>query len=610
MAAVNRYTNIEPARYNPMSLQELMLAPQYKRTQHDQLLQAGASLNEELLKADPLDIHADAVKGEQDRLGNSIQSQVDLLSKEGFNPNSKQAFFDLNKQYNQAVAPTGTIGKANTAKMTLAANKKAHIDAAVKEGFSMDEALMNWQEHEKKYIDEYKATGDIKPISSLGNPKYVDYLDEANKLFKDAGFTERDLAGGMVSQIITTDPRGQYVLNKSGGKITKNNIQQLTSAVEWLNSNVNNPNSEIGKSIRYQGKNPNQVLQEIGNLAEIHIEDSQKSDYSQTITGFKSAKELGVGLDGSTAFTAMEATNVKRFNDSLSSALSDIIDGKEVSVMIGNNTKSVNASNAAGFNTIGTTSGGGEFKKELANVENTLNAKQKAQYDNIYDVLMSNDNVATLLNDKYSPEVAQEIQNYVTKYSDVLRQDIIVQGDIVKTYGNSTGINSKSSKDIDTYNKTNRADLQYSYDGKEYTFNELPEEVRLQYDKAIYQGTMSPKNFRGFGKESNSDLYVSPHVYTLVDPNTGETEKLLVGRPSHERVGVDWKADKIFNKAYQETITTPLKEIYYPEIGAIVKYNPDNKSTPFILKSPRTGKTTAVDDVTLQNAIIQTLTKQ
>jgi len=287
MATPNRFANIQAARYNPMSLQELMMVPQYKRTQHDNLLEAGSALNMELMKVDSLDIHSDAVRKEQERLSNGIQSQVDLLSSEGFNPSSKQAFFDLNNQYSKAVSPTGTLGMANIAKKTLAANKKDHVDAAVKEGFSMDEALMNWQIHEKKYIDEYKATGEIKEISSLGNPKYVDYLDESMKLFKDAGFTERDLTGGAISQIITTDPRGQYILNKSGGKITRDNISQLEGAVEWLNNNIQNPNSEIGKSIAYQGKNPNQVLQEIGNLAEVYVEDSQKSDYSQTITGFK-----------------------------------------------------------------------------------------------------------------------------------------------------------------------------------------------------------------------------------------------------------------------------------------------------------------------------------
>jgi len=286
MAKVNRYTNIQPAQYNPMSLQELMLVPQYKRTQHDNLLEAGSAINEGLLQVNPLDIHSDAARKEQEKISNSIQSQVDLLSKEGFNPNSKQAFFDLNKQYNQAIAPTGTLGRINNAKQILEANKKAHIDAAIKEGFTGDAALRNWQQHEQKYIQEYQETGKINPISELGAPKYVDYLDTATNLFKDAGFTELDLAGGVISRLVTTDPKGQYVLNEGGGKITKNNIGQLTKAVEWLNNNITNPNSQIGQSIQYEGKSPLQVLNEIGNLAEVYVNSSQKNDYTRTMTNF------------------------------------------------------------------------------------------------------------------------------------------------------------------------------------------------------------------------------------------------------------------------------------------------------------------------------------
>lgn len=608
MPTINRYTDIQPARYNPMSLQELMLVPQYKRTQHDNLLEAGSALNEGLLQADPLDIHSDAVRAEQERIGNSIQSQVDLLAKEGFNPNSKQAFFDLNKQYNQAISPTGLLGKANIAKKTLLANKKAHIDAAVKEGFSMDEALMNWQKHEQKYIDEYKATGEIQEIGSLGNPKYVDYLDEATKIFKDAGFTERDLAGGMISQIVTTDPRGQYILNTGGGKITRNNIDQLQDAVDWLNNNISNPNSEIGKSIAYQGKDPNQVLQEIGNLANVYIEDSQKNDYSRTITGYKSAKELGLlGMEGNVAHTTTEASNVKRFDNTLSNALDDVINGKLIQVATESNLNSVNPSNVGSFSAFGTTGNSAKFKSQAATIENSLTSSEKERYDNIYQTLLENDmSASAIIYDKYHPEVVKDVQEYLKKYNtNILRQDTIIQGDIVKTYGESTGVNSKSVSDIDRYNKMNRANLKYSYDGKEYDFNDLPENIRLQFDKAIYTGYMSPKNFIGADKQSNSDLYVSPHVYTIVDPDTGKTEELLVGRTSGERKSPEFQADRRFNLLYQKALSNPFKNIDASEFGVNIKYNPESRQHPYIITSKSTGQKEAMDETTLHNAIYQ-----
>lgn len=594
MAGINRYTNAEPARYNPMSLQELMLTPQYKRSQHDMLLEKSSNLETEIANINPLNIHSDAAKVEQENLYSSINDQVENINREGFNSNSKQNFLKVNRDYQKAISPTGNIGKINNAKKTLDINKKEHIDAAIKEGFTPQQALMNWQNHEKKYEDEFRATGAITPIGQLGNPKYVDYLEEANKIFKEAGLTTRDLAGGMISQLITTDPNGQYILNTGGGKVTSNNIEQLGEAVKWLNNNINDPNSTMGQSIAYQGKSPNQVLSEIGNMANIHIKDSQKNTYSRTMTGFKSNKELGVGESGSSAYTTTEASNVVRFNEGLINSLDNIIKGGNTVGKVGFSSGSSSLSPGVSAN----------FKDgEKANVQNSLNTEQKEMYDKVYQTLVQNDNANSLIYDKYSPEVVQEVKTHMSKYANILKQDVIIQSDIVKVYGDSMGSNTKPASDIDKHIKTNKLNLQYSYDGKEYTYNELPKEVRLNFDKAVYTGYMSPQNFRGYGKDSNKELYVSPHVYTIEDPDTGKASELLVGRTSKERNSKDFKVSRLYNNVYQNTMDMPLKETYFPEIGAIVKYNPENEDTPYIVKSRQSGKSTAVDDATLQEFI-------
>tara|TARA_R110002124_G_scaffold281430_1_gene455694 strand:- start:49649 stop:51472 length:1824 start_codon:yes stop_codon:yes gene_type:complete len=600
MAVVNRYTNIEPARYNPMSLQELMMAPQYKRNQNDKLLEASSGLETEIAKIDPLDIHSDVAKQEQERLYNSINEQTDLLNKEGFNPNSKQNFLKLNKEYQTAISPTGPIGKINNAKKILDTNKKAHIDTAVKEGFTPEQALMNWKKHEQKYADEFKATGKVSPITELGNPEYVDYLDSATKIFKDAGFTERDLAGGLISQIITTDPKGQYVLNQGGGKITNNNIGQLQEAVAWLNNNINNPNSTMGQSIAYQGKTSNQVLSEIGNLAKVYIEDSQKNDYSRTITGFKSAKELGLNQEGNAKYITTDASNIKRFDSDLSTKLTEIIDNKVININRPT-TNSVTPSNAAGFNAIGTTSTGFEQKKETASIENRLTDKQKKEYDDIYNILNTGDDAVMLISDKYDPAIVRKVNDYIQNTGNLLKQNAIIQDDFVKEYGTSTGATSKTRGEIDEYIKTNKSHLQYSYKGKEYsTFNELPDDVRAKFEKAKYVGYMSPKNFEGIHKESNKDLYVSPHVYDLYDEDNDTTEPLLVGRATGERNSPEFIADRDFNKIYQSKYR-PKKEFYIPTIGVNVKY--DNDSDMYILNDPKSGNKTSMDEISLQNWI-------
>ena len=80
MAVVNRYTQRTPARYNPRSFQELMTAPAYMREQHDNIEAGMAELETAIAQVDPLDLHSNEAKLEQERLYNSITEQADILN--------------------------------------------------------------------------------------------------------------------------------------------------------------------------------------------------------------------------------------------------------------------------------------------------------------------------------------------------------------------------------------------------------------------------------------------------------------------------------------------------------------------------------------------------
>ncbi len=600
MATVNRYTNIEPAKYNPMSLQELMLAPSYKRNQHDKLLENSETIDTELAKVDPLDIHAEAAAKERQKILDGVNNQVELLNRDGFNNNSKSNFMKLNREYKNALSPTGSLGKINAAKQALNTAKKAHIDQAIEEGFSPEEAQMNWQQHEQSYIDEYKATGEVTPISNLSSPKYVDYITEANNIFKAAGLTERDLAGGSISRIITTDPRGQYILNEGGGKITKTNRPHLEEAIKWLNNNINNPNSDLGKSIAYQGKSPSQVLSEIGNLAKVHLDDSQGNDYTRTITGFKSAKELGIDDQnlGDLSYASTDAQNITRFNEDMSNSLKNIIQGNLVSNSDG--IKNINRSVGLGpipFDT----------KREKASFKNSMSESQRAQYDKLYNGLK---NIRPELA-AYGPdsiESAKIISEYVENTGNMLHQDIIITDDLVKEYGNSTGSNPKSKDDMLEGIKTTRTHRKYAINGEEMDYDDLPSEIKIAINegKVDYSGYMSPKNFRGFGKDSNKDLYVSPHILNYYDED-GESVEILVGRETGDSAKPDFKADRQFNDIYVNTKMTPNIPYKKEDLGANITYVPnsdDPSNGKYVLQSlTDPNRNEIVDESTLQSML-------
>ena len=58
MSTPNRYTRLQNTTYQPRSLQELMMVPQYKRQQHDTLTSSIAQYETQLAQADSLDVHS------------------------------------------------------------------------------------------------------------------------------------------------------------------------------------------------------------------------------------------------------------------------------------------------------------------------------------------------------------------------------------------------------------------------------------------------------------------------------------------------------------------------------------------------------------------------
>ena len=119
MGAVNRYSNIQPARYTPRTLQELMVAPSYMREQHNQLDESRGALEASLAQVDPLAVHSDLAKRKQQELYDQMNQQAEQLASKGFTPTSKSDFIRLNKQYQQEVGPTGSLGKIQAAKKAM-----------------------------------------------------------------------------------------------------------------------------------------------------------------------------------------------------------------------------------------------------------------------------------------------------------------------------------------------------------------------------------------------------------------------------------------------------------------------------------------------------------
>src|SRR4030066_107203 len=101
---INRYTNIQPARYTPRTLQELMMVPAYKRQQHDLLDVSSADLEQKIGELQSLKTDDPIVQAEQQKLKEKLTNQSDILATKGFTSTSKSDFQKLNSDYHPFVA--------------------------------------------------------------------------------------------------------------------------------------------------------------------------------------------------------------------------------------------------------------------------------------------------------------------------------------------------------------------------------------------------------------------------------------------------------------------------------------------------------------------------
>ena len=308
--SVNRYTKLTPAKFDPYSFQELMAVPAYKREQHDNLDAGIAEIEGKLAEVDPLDVHSNLAKQEQERLYNDLLSQRDKLSSEGFNQRNRGDFLKLNKDYQQTVGPMGTIGKINQAKKQFELEKKSYIANAIKMGYSPEDAAANWDDEALKYTDSFKTDGIVKNIESFYAPEYVNAKKELVDLFSKAGISQTDIAN-LGTSYFKKDENGKYVITTKGYKKAGSNVNQLQAAVDYMNNQVLDPNSKVGKSIKHQRRTSDEVLKEISGLGNVFMKTNNAEGKGATISNVQNETGGSIKQNNSGGTSAI-TTNTKK----------------------------------------------------------------------------------------------------------------------------------------------------------------------------------------------------------------------------------------------------------------------------------------------------------
>ena len=618
--ATNRYTDITPAVYDPMSMQEIMMAPMLKRKQHDQVSADLSALDAELAKIDPLEVHTEYAKAERAKLADQIQQQAETLASQGYNNNTASNLLKFNRQFQETISPTGSIGRVNNAKKVYLKNFEDYIENATKnKGWSREDAIRNWNQYEKQNYTGFDSEGNVVNIGQFGAPEKVDLMQKL-----------KDVKSILGEQVVKEISNGNYsfarqedgslaVVNKNGRRIETSNAPNIQNALNMLQNELYDPNSAWSQSIKFEGLDPTSYVSQINSGMNAMLTNKVTDNRTQSISfaGVKNTKDIEEESNIPSVTEPVTEFNTGRAN--LSSSLSKIgteKSSKKLKQYIGR---------------IGSTGPGGFYKGDTSGdifTEKDLSKSELQEYDVMYNAMVNSG-----LIDKSKPKFAKEnitqIQQYIdnTKdfsYSNKILKPTAVDNDLQKPlvftpkkgYDMSTHLTQEVSSGRRTMIDKN---TQEKIDLKDYPGAKIE-----------YVGMVSPSNVLTKNDKTtlNDDSFVIPHVVQIVykDGNVEKRKEVYMDRDAEEMKKPEFKASKVIKNVTLNGKKAPglinkysgselgdvnLKEIqtqYVPEQnGYIVKYTAKNGGD--FMKTDGNGQPLIISEEQLQNEIYEVYNK-
>lgn len=323
----NRYTNLTPSAYTPLTLEEIAMVPAMKRKQHEDVLAKQEAIRAGLAKVDPYSKHFD----EAVRLKNDIESKMDTTAQElaqsGIDNNMIGKTIGLNREYQDLVAPTGKLGQINAEKINI--NK-------INEDYDKLAAANHWSPAESNYwkdkaLKEYNdlennpvydpETGRIKQYTGPENaPTRIDYSKKMDDYASKAKMSTSEFA--QAAQSLARDEANgiNIVTGNSSSKKYGNNYTAVLDAYKTMKREMNDPTSDVYKSMQYERRNPGDLLTTMAQQSEIYKQKVYGEEKGNTISvsggGTKKEPVDGAGtiINNDTQLTS-DAVEHKTYTD-------------------------------------------------------------------------------------------------------------------------------------------------------------------------------------------------------------------------------------------------------------------------------------------------------
>lgn len=288
---MNRYTQISPSAYSPMSMQEIMMVPLAMREQHNKTEQTLDLYNQELQKIKALPVHTPEAMERKNYLISKIDSLASDLSNKGFSNDMTSNLIKLNREIKDDFSPTGRLGKISGAYDTYFKEMEAFKKDNADKTWSQDEFNRHWNDHINNY-QGYDEKGDVININSLSAPTKRTIQDEWKDLASITGNAKLSSEIIEGKAWIEPGPDGSTAVihTKEGGKLAYNNPQVVAGLMQIQNK-LNDPTSDLSKSRLYAGQSLEAALNEAYNIGKsrIDIETKQEKDRNISLSGVRNS---------------------------------------------------------------------------------------------------------------------------------------------------------------------------------------------------------------------------------------------------------------------------------------------------------------------------------
>ena len=543
---VNRYTQLTPSQFNPLSLEEIMLVPAMQRKKHDDLLSKQEDIRLGLAKVDPLDVHYD----EAIKLKSEIESELDnnatTLAKTGVNdPNVTSKIIALNRKYNDLISPTGRIGQINTAKAVEAAEKKKFFENPAFKDYGVDALEKAWQKHRsRENYSGYDDKGNITNIGMLSAPKYEDMQKDFMELSARLGEETKTYLNNIGAHFQPGPFGGLIMVSADGKTINTSNDKNLEALAKTMETKYLQETGEGYKSREFAGYDKQNTLQQLNSMLNIPRVNKNIKDLNYSYNNISAPSGNGSVDANGTPTGIFDPTSQKEVTNENISKIDFSNIGKEFSAPFG--------IKALGMTRNTTDSAKSKMTKGIHTYEDIIKDPLiQAAYKNTFNNLIKNGKIpknSDINNNKIAKLIEQEFKNGNVKIP-TIGNDIIM-ADI--TPSSQMFMGELANKDEKSRNALMQnqldAGLRSMIDpesGEELT----PEEFREKGYKVEYIGYDSPVNYRGYNfKGGNQNIQTTmAHKVNVYDADGNSLGTAAVTRSAQEI------KDPKFQKAYQIT---------------------------------------------------------